>query len=69
MRCASGILVVILIVGFGSVVPASAKMYVGAGIGNTFYSSDIEDALEEIKEIDSNSTAWKIFGTTSPWSA
>jgi len=37
-------------------------MYFGAGIGNTFFSSDIEDAVEEIRNIDENATAWKIFG-------
>ena len=36
-------------------------IYLGAGIGNTFFSSDIEDALDEVKEISENSTAWKIF--------
>ncbi len=37
-------------------------MYFGAGIGNTFFSSDVEDALDQIKNIDENATAWKIFG-------
>ena len=34
----------------------------GAGIGNTFYSSEATDALNQIQEISENSTAWKIFG-------
>ena len=42
--------------------PASEGPYVGAAIGNTFFSSDIEDAADEITNIDENSTAWKIFG-------
>ena len=33
---------------------AAAKMYVGAGIGNTFFSSEIEDAANQVKEIDEN---------------
>lgn len=36
-------------------------IYLGAGIGNTFYSSEIDDALDQAKEISENSTAWKIF--------
>jgi len=35
-------------------------MYFGAGIGNTFFSSDVEDAIDEIRNIDENATAWKI---------
>jgi hypothetical protein len=43
--------------------PAAAKgLYVGAGIGNTFFSAEYQDALDEIQKIDENSTAWKIFG-------
>ncbi|MGE5859344.1 MAG: outer membrane beta-barrel protein [Ignavibacteria bacterium] len=38
------------------------SIYVGAGIGNTFFSSEAEDALNQIQEISENSTAWKIFG-------
>ena len=41
---------------------AAGKMYVGAGIGNSFFSSEYQDALDQIKKIDENSTAWKIFG-------
>jgi hypothetical protein len=37
-------------------------MYFGAGIGNTFYSSEFKDAVDQIKKIDENATAWKIFG-------
>lgn len=42
--------------------PAMAGgLYVGAGIGNTYFSSNYEDALDQITEIDENSTAWKLF--------
>jgi len=54
-----------LVLGIGvlSVAPAMAGgLYVGAGIGNTFFSSDPEDAADEIGKIDENSTSWKIFG-------
>jgi hypothetical protein len=37
-------------------------MYTGIGIGNTFFSSDVGDAVDELKSIDENSTAWKVFG-------
>jgi OOP family OmpA-OmpF porin len=40
----------------------AGSFYVGAGIGNTFYSSEFEDAVNQIQEIDENSTGWKIFG-------
>jgi OOP family OmpA-OmpF porin len=38
--------------------------FVGAGIGNTFYSNEFSfgDVTDEVQEIDKNSTAWKIFG-------
>ena len=35
--------------------------YFGAGIGNTFFSSEVSDALDQAKEISENSTAWKLF--------
>jgi hypothetical protein len=40
--------------------------YVGGGIGNTFFSSEFEDALDQIREIDENSTGWKVFGGFTP---
>jgi hypothetical protein len=36
-------------------------IYLGAGIGNTFFSSEIKDAVDEAKDISENSTAWKLF--------
>jgi len=36
-------------------------LYLGAGIGNTFFSSEIQDAIDQAQEISENSTAWKIF--------
>jgi len=43
--------------------PAYAQgFYAGAAIGNTFFSSEFEDAADEVTKIDENSTAWKIFG-------
>jgi hypothetical protein len=40
----------------------SEGFYVGAGIGNTFFSSEVQDAIDQSREISENSTAWKIFG-------
>lgn len=49
--------------------PALAQgFYVGGGIGSSFYSSEFEDALDQIKKIDENATAWKLFGGFSPTS-
>ena len=36
-------------------------IYLGAGIGNTYFSSEISDAVDQVKEISENSTAWKLF--------
>jgi len=35
--------------------------YLGAGIGNTFYSSEVQDAVNQAQKISENSTAWKLF--------
>ena len=42
------------------------RMYIGGGIGNSFFSSEVEDALDQIKGIDDNATAWKLFGGFTP---
>jgi hypothetical protein len=56
-------MVIILVISSTTAFAQAKKkgIYFGAGIGNTFFSSEIEDAFDEIKEIDENSTAWKIF--------
>ena len=45
---------------------ALASMYVGASVGHTWQSGDVNVDLDgignEIKNIDENSTGWKIFG-------
>jgi len=57
------IIAAIVLIALGSFAAnAHAKgIYLGAGIGNTFFSSEIEDAVEEIRGIDENATAWKLF--------
>lgn len=40
----------------------SQNLYLGAGIGNTFFSSEISDAVDQARDISENSTAWKLFG-------
>lgn len=42
------------------------RLYVGAGIGSSFYSSDFGEALDQIGKIHENATAWKLFGGFSP---
>lgn len=53
---------VLMVLGFSWSSAFGGSMYAGAGIGNTFFSSEVQDAVDEIKSIDENSTAWKIFG-------
>jgi len=53
---------IVVVTGFCASGALAGGMYAGAGIGNTFFSSEIDDAVEQIKNIDENSTAWKIFG-------
>jgi len=36
-------------------------LYLGAGIGNTYYNTEIGEAIEQAQEISENSTAWKLF--------
>jgi len=45
-------------------IPAMASLYLGASIGNSWYSSkvEVEEIESEIKDISDNSTGWKIFG-------
>lgn len=42
------------------------SLYVGGGIGGSFYSSEIGEAIDQIKKINENATAWKLFGGFSP---
>ena len=62
MRFVVIITAALIILGLITSNATAAGAYVGAGIGNTFFSSEVKDALDQIKEIDDNSTAWKIFG-------
>ncbi len=52
----------LLILGLATSSTVARGMYLGAGIGHTFFSSDYEDALDQVKQIDENATAWKVFG-------
>jgi len=51
----------ILIIVFITTTALAQGFYLGAGIGNTFYSSEVQDAVNQAQEISENSTAWKIF--------
>jgi len=36
-------------------------IYLGGGIGNTYYNTEIGEAIDQAQEISENSTAWKLF--------
>jgi hypothetical protein len=56
------VLIALLVTATGSAtLHAQGSFYIGAGIGNTFFSDDYEDALNQVTEISENSTSWKIF--------
>jgi len=42
------------------------RLYVGGGIGETFFSTEFEDQGGQTRVIDENTTAWKVFGGFSP---
>jgi len=52
---------IVAVLGLGASGAVARGMYFGAGVGNTFFSDDVEDAIDEIQSIDENATAWKIF--------
>lgn len=54
--------VLLFVIGSSATDATAEKMHFGAALGNTFFSSDYTDALDQIKTIDENATAWKIFG-------
>jgi OOP family OmpA-OmpF porin len=56
------IVAVLMLLGIAPSFASARGLYGGAGIGNTFFSSEVKDALDQIKSIDENSTSWKIFG-------
>ena len=37
-------------------------VYIGAGLGNTFYGSEVENLDEEVANLDENATGYKFFG-------
>jgi len=62
MRFTVLIMTMLLILSLATSGALAQGFYLGAGIGNTFYSSEYKDALDQIKNIDENSLGWKIFG-------
>lgn len=49
----------------GAGAASAAGLHVGASIGQSYYTAnpgDYDEAFENLKKIDENSTAWKIFG-------
>ena len=47
-----------------SPLPALASLYVGAGIGNSWYTHEVEveEIASAVKDVSDTSTGWKIFG-------
>jgi len=64
MNRTTSALAILMVVVLGASPVLAKGMYVGAGIGNTFYSSEfsVDDVTDQVTNIDENSTAWKIFG-------
>ena len=60
MRSLSLILFTLLFLGFSSLF--AQGLYIGAGIGNTYMNSEIEQVGNQVKEISKNSTGYKFFG-------
>jgi OOP family OmpA-OmpF porin len=58
------ILLITLVVAIFCPLTAMGSMYVGASIGNAWQSTttDASEVFDEVKNIDKNSTGWKIFG-------
>jgi opacity protein-like surface antigen len=55
----------VLICSFGTL--SAQGLYVGAGIGNTFYGSEFTDIEDQVNDISENSTGYKFFaGFKSP---
>ena len=49
----------ILVCSFGTL--SAQGLYVGAGIGNTFYGSEYTDFEDQVNDISENSTGYKFF--------
>lgn len=54
------ILITVLLI-FSTAAGFAQGFYFGAGIGNTYYNTEIGDAIDQAQEVSENSTSWKIF--------
>lgn len=57
---------IVLAVSLSAYPLVAQDLYVGGGIGSSFYSSEIGEAIDQITKISENATAWKLFGGFSP---
>jgi len=65
MRNLIVVIMAILICSFGSL--SAQGLYIGAGIGNSFYGADFSEINEQAGDISENSTGYKFFaGFNSP---
>ena len=62
MRRTALLFCVLICAGLLTAAAPARALYIGAGIGNTFFSSNFNDAFDQAQKISENSTAWKIFG-------
>jgi opacity protein-like surface antigen len=60
------IITIMLLASFTAISTAQ-DWYIGAGIGNAFIGTEVEDAQNQLKTLDENSTGYKFFaGLTTP---
>jgi hypothetical protein len=65
MRAALIVVLSFILFGFGSVY--AQGFYIGAGIGNTFIATEVQDIEDNVTKLDENATGWKAFaGVTTP---
>ena len=60
MRSMMIVVLILIISSFGSLY--AQGFYIGAGIGNTFYASEIEEVGDQVSSLDENATGYKFFG-------
>lgn len=56
------ILIAALAVSLLGAAPAAAEFYAGLGVGNSFIGQEVQDAADQLQQIDENSTGFKFFG-------
>ena len=60
MRSMMIVVLTLIISSFGSLY--AQGFYIGGGIGNTFYATEIEEVGNQVSSLDENATGYKFFG-------